>query len=168
VEENTANTTVVGTVAATDADTAGVNPARTFRITAGNTGGAFAINSSGEITVADASKLDYESGTQSYTLTVQVSDEVNAATSQTVTIPFFASTLMSVADASGADTVLIVAHNPTIQETAAFLAAPGGLGLIDRVRVKYPTCGLAVLDLSADDPWASCSADLAAFEIPRA
>jgi phosphohistidine phosphatase len=78
------------------------------------------------------------------------------------------STLMSVADASGADTVLIVAHNPTIQETAAFLAAPGGLGLIDRVRVKYPTCGLAVLDLSADDPWASCSADLAAFEIPRA
>lgn len=77
------------------------------------------------------------------------------------------STLMSVADESGADTVLIVAHNPTIQETATFLAAPGGLGLIDRVRMKYPTCGLAILDLSATDPWAGGSADLAAFEVPR-
>ena len=77
------------------------------------------------------------------------------------------STLMTIADASGADTVLVVAHNPTIQETASFLAAPGGLGLLDRVRSKYPTCGLAVLDLSATDPWAGGSADLAAFEVPR-
>lgn len=77
------------------------------------------------------------------------------------------STLMSIAEASGADTVLVVAHNPTIQETATFLAAPGGLGLVDRVRTKYPTCGLAILDLSAADPWAGGSADLAAFEVPR-
>ena len=78
------------------------------------------------------------------------------------------STLMSVAHSSGADTVLVVAHNPTIQETASFLAAQGDPGLLDRVRSKYPTCGLAVLDLSAEDPWAGGSARLAAFEIPRA
>lgn len=77
------------------------------------------------------------------------------------------STLMTVADSSGADNVLIIAHNPTIQETATFLAAPGGVGLIDRVRAKYPTCGLAILDLSPTDPWAGGSADLAAFEVPR-
>lgn len=77
------------------------------------------------------------------------------------------STLMSVADASGADTVLVVAHNPTIQETATFLAASGDLGLVDRVRTKVPTCGLVILDLSAADPWAGGTADLAAFEVPR-
>ncbi|MFZ4486839.1 MAG: SixA phosphatase family protein [Candidatus Nanopelagicales bacterium] len=78
------------------------------------------------------------------------------------------STLMSIADSSDADTVLIVAHNPTIEETTLFLAAPNGLGLADRIRSKYPTCGLVVLDLSPVDPWAGGSADLAAFEVPRA
>jgi phosphohistidine phosphatase len=77
------------------------------------------------------------------------------------------STLMSIADSCDADTVLIVAHNPTIEETALFLAAPDGRGLTERIRSKYPTCGLVVLDLSPVDPWAGGSADLAAFEVPR-
>ncbi len=77
------------------------------------------------------------------------------------------STLMSIAEASEADTTLIVAHNPTIEETALFLAADDGLGLKERIRSKFPTCGLVVLDLSTFDPWAGGSADLAAFEVPR-
>ncbi|CAB4862185.1 unannotated protein [freshwater metagenome] len=77
------------------------------------------------------------------------------------------STLMQVADSTVADTVIIVAHNPTLEETTLFLAAPGGLGLTERVRGKYPTCGLAVLDLAHEDRWSSGSADLAAFEVPR-
>ena len=48
-----------------------------FAITAGNGGGVFAIDSYGEITVADASGIDYESGT-SFTLTIQVSDGTSA------------------------------------------------------------------------------------------
>ena len=55
-----------------------------FTITAGNGGGVFAIDSFGEITVADASGIDYESAT-SFTLTVEVSDGTSAV-SQDVTI----------------------------------------------------------------------------------
>lgn len=77
------------------------------------------------------------------------------------------STLMSIAEASEADTTLLVAHNPTIEETALFLAADDGRGLKERIRSKFPTCGLVVLDLSTFNPWAGGSADLAAFEVPR-
>ena len=77
------------------------------------------------------------------------------------------STLMSIAEATEADTALIVGHNPPIEETALFLAADDGRGLKERIRSKFPTCGLVVLDLSTFDPWAGGSADLAAFEVPR-
>jgi hypothetical protein len=76
VDENTANGTVIGTVTATDAD-AGSH--FTYSLTAGNEQGAFAIDAaSGEVTVADASKLDYEM-IKSFNLTVQVSDGTHAA-----------------------------------------------------------------------------------------
>jgi gliding motility-associated-like protein len=45
----------------------------TYTITAGNTGTAFAINSSGQITVSNAAALDFET-TPSFALTVTVSD----------------------------------------------------------------------------------------------
>ncbi|MDH5446500.1 MAG: cadherin domain-containing protein [Gammaproteobacteria bacterium] len=72
--ENATISTYVVTIAANDSD----GPSATFGITAGNTGNAFAIDSStGEITVAGA--LDYESLT-SYTLTVNVFDGLNNGT----------------------------------------------------------------------------------------
>ena len=58
----------------------------TFSITAGNTGNAFAINSSGQITVADASKLDFESSTKSYSLTVQVNDGVTTTANAALSV----------------------------------------------------------------------------------
>lgn len=75
VNENSPNGTNVGTVTATDPEV----PPQTlsYSITAGNTGGAFAINAtSGQITVLGA--LDFEN-LNTYTLTVQVCD--NAAPS---------------------------------------------------------------------------------------
>ncbi|MGY0217397.1 tandem-95 repeat protein [Endozoicomonadaceae bacterium StTr2] len=67
--ENSANGTIVGTVAASDVE--GDN--LTYSLT-DNAGGRFSINSStGEVSVADGSLLDYESAT-SHTITVQVSD----------------------------------------------------------------------------------------------
>jgi hypothetical protein len=60
----------------------------TYAITAGNTGGAFAINaSSGQITVANSAALDFET-TPSFSLTVQVTDDGSPAlsTSAPVTI----------------------------------------------------------------------------------
>ncbi len=75
IEENTANGTVVGTVSATDADG---DTSLLYRITDANT--AFAINeSTGEVTVVDETKLDYET-VQDFQLTVEVSDGVHLST----------------------------------------------------------------------------------------
>jgi len=69
--ENSANATAVGTVAYSDPDT---GQTHVYAITAGNTGGAFAINSStGAITVANSAALDYETN-PSFSLTVRVTD----------------------------------------------------------------------------------------------
>jgi VCBS repeat-containing protein len=71
VTENSANGTVVGTIAATDPD---AGQTRTFSITAGNTNGAFAINAStGAITVANSGALDIGT-TPQFQLTVQATD----------------------------------------------------------------------------------------------
>ena len=68
VAEDAANGTAVGTVKATDADKDDL----TFSITSGNMGDVFAIEgTTGKLATAGA--LDYET-TQSYTLTVSVSD----------------------------------------------------------------------------------------------
>ena len=81
VAENSASGTAVGTVNATDPN---AGDTLTYAITAGNTGGAFAINSgTGAITTAAA--LDHEA-TASYALTVTVTDDGNPALSDTATI----------------------------------------------------------------------------------
>jgi VCBS repeat-containing protein len=71
VPVNSANGTSVGTVTFTDPD---AGQSHTFAITAGNTGGAFAINAStGQITVANSEALNFET-TPSFSLTVRVTD----------------------------------------------------------------------------------------------
>src|SRR5690606_15407706 len=65
VAENSANGTVVGTVAADDVD----GDTLSFAITGGTGSTAFAIDDAGRITVADVGQLDFE-GTQSFTLEV--------------------------------------------------------------------------------------------------
>ena len=78
VDENSANGTVVGVVTATDPD---LGDTLTYSLV-NNAGGRFAINATtGEITVANGSKLDYEANT-SHTVTVRVSD--GSLSSQTV------------------------------------------------------------------------------------
>jgi Cadherin domain/Bacterial Ig domain/RTX calcium-binding nonapeptide repeat (4 copies) len=70
--ENSANGTAVHTVAFTDVE---AGQAHSFAITAGNTGGAFAIDpTSGAITVANSAALDFET-TPSFALTVEVTDD---------------------------------------------------------------------------------------------
>ena len=86
IDENSANATSVGTVAATDAD-ATATTYEDWTITGGNTNNAFVINdSTGELSVADASQLDYESGAILYTLSLTVSDGANTSSAETVTI----------------------------------------------------------------------------------
>lgn len=84
VPENSANSTVVGTVAATDddADTTFSN----WTITGGNVDNIFSINSnSGQITVTNNSNLNYENKT-SYTLSVTVSDGIDTSNAENVII----------------------------------------------------------------------------------
>ena len=69
VDEDSANGTVVGQVVASDPE----GNITGYALTDGNGSGAFAIDSSGQITVADGSQLDFETQSQ-YVLTVEVSD----------------------------------------------------------------------------------------------
>ena len=80
--ENSPATTVVGTVTATDEDL----PVQslTWSITGGNTGDAFAIDDTGQITVANATLLNFETN-PTFSLTVQASDG-SLTGSATVTI----------------------------------------------------------------------------------
>jgi nitrite reductase (NO-forming)/hydroxylamine reductase len=94
INENSANGTTVGTVAASDPD----GNTLSYSITAGNTSGAFAINAStGALTVANSAALDYETITQ-FSLTVRVADPGGLSDTATVTV-----SLINVADtATGA------------------------------------------------------------------
>ncbi|WP_417377639.1 LamG-like jellyroll fold domain-containing protein [Gimesia sp.] len=83
VDENTSNTTSVGTIAVADVD---VPPdSLTFSITGGTGETAFAVSDSGEITVADQTQLDYETAT-SFELDILVTDSGGATATATMTI----------------------------------------------------------------------------------
>lgn len=85
VAENSPNTTVVGTVAATDVD---VPDTLTYAITGGNALGIFGINAAnGQITVVNNTNLNYEVNT-SDTLTVSVMDLGTLTDTATITINF--------------------------------------------------------------------------------
>ena len=49
-----------------------------------------------------------------------------------------------------ARTLLVIGHNPGLQETAEFLIAAGDVELRERLREKFPTAALAVIDFAAD------------------
>ena len=84
VEENSAAGISLGTVLANDPD--GVTTYEAWTISGGNRGGAFAVDpATGEITVADASAIDYEVN-RSFTLEVEVSDGINISETATVEV----------------------------------------------------------------------------------
>jgi hypothetical protein len=83
VVENAINTTIVGTVTATDVDTAGT--ITDFTITGGNIGNAFAIDAAGVITVTNTAALDRETN-PGFTLTVTATDGTNVSTAENVAI----------------------------------------------------------------------------------
>ena len=82
VEENSANATSVGSVAINNP--AASNP---YQLVSGNEDGVFALDTStGEITVADSSQLDYEAITDTYQLELQVTDGNNQTYTKQVAI----------------------------------------------------------------------------------
>ena len=64
--------------------------------------------------------------------------------------------------------VMVVGHNPTMEELAAGLAGDGDPDALDRLAAKYPTGGLARLTVPStwrDLSWESAHLD--AFVVPR-
>lgn len=49
-----------------------------------------------------------------------------------------------------AHTLLVLGHNPGMQETAEWLIAAGDVELRERLREKFPTAALAVIDFTLD------------------
>ncbi|MFM9961234.1 MAG: beta strand repeat-containing protein [Planctomycetaceae bacterium] len=80
--ENTPNGTVVGTIVANDQD---AGDTKTFQLGNDNLSGVFAINSSGVLTVANSSILNYEART-SITVHVKVTDSAGAWADTTFTV----------------------------------------------------------------------------------
>ncbi len=83
VAENVANSTVVGTITASDVDTVGSITG--FDIATGDPDGAFAIDAAGEITVADSNAIDFETAT-AFNLSVTATDGVNTSSGQAVVV----------------------------------------------------------------------------------
>ena len=111
VTENASNGTVVGTITGTDPDT---GDTKTYSFT-DSAGGRFAIQSStGVITVADGSLLDYESAT-SHNVTVRVTDSGGLTYDETFTI-----TVTNMNEApTGADATITLAEDTTHTLTTA-------------------------------------------------
>ncbi|WXT99328.1 MAG: hypothetical protein Ctma_0024 [Catillopecten margaritatus gill symbiont] len=104
IAENSANATNVGAVLVTTGSPTG------FSITSGNTNTAFAISNSGQITVADANQLDFET-TTSYTLAVQITKADTTSQSANITV--------NVTDVNEGSAVSISAQTRSIAENSA-------------------------------------------------
>jgi hypothetical protein len=113
IAENSANGTSVGAaIAASDAD---AGQTLTYAIIAGNTDGAFAINSAtGQLTVVNSGALNFEV-TPSYSLTVQVTDNGTPAANSSATVTV---NVTNVNEAPGAVTDVNPAAN-TVPENSA-------------------------------------------------
>lgn len=67
-----------------------------------------------------------------------------------------------------ADTLMVLGHNPSTHALAAYLSRTGDPGDIDRLRRKFPTGAVAVIELSSDR-WADVEegGELVHFILPR-
>lgn len=166
VPENSANNTVVGTVVASDPD---AGQTLTYAITAGNTGGAFAINSStGQLRVANSAALNFET-TPIFALTVQVTDNASPplSASNTVTIsltnvneaPVVAAQTFSVAENSVNGTVVgtVVASDPDANTTLSYSLTAGntsGAFAINAATGQLTVANSAALDFETTPTFA--------------
>ncbi|WP_197092639.1 cadherin domain-containing protein [Labilibaculum euxinus] len=146
IDEDASNTTSVGTVLATDSD-ATATTFSSWTITAGNTDGIFAVNSTtGEITVTDNTNLDYET-TTSYSLTVTVSDGTHTSSAEIVIINIndsnenaptaiqLSNTTIAENSAIGTEVGILTASDADIDETFTFNLAENEYFELDGDRI---------------------------------
>ncbi|MBC8876496.1 MAG: cadherin domain-containing protein [Planctomycetes bacterium] len=135
LDENSANGTTAGTVAASDPD---MGDTLGYSIAGGNTSGAFVIdNATGEITVANTAALDFET-TPTFTLTVEVQDAGGLTDTASVTIdlndvnevPTAGDAIFSLDEntADGTNVGTVSAVDPDIGDTLTYSIAGGNTG----------------------------------------
>jgi hypothetical protein len=131
--ENPATGTVVGSVSGSDVDAGDV---LNYAITAGNSTGAFAIDSAtGQVTVIDPSRLDFET-TPGWSLTVQVSDAGGLGDSATVTI--------NLTNVNETPVISVPGTQSTLEDTAILFGIARG----NAINVADQDAGLGQIELS--------------------
>ena len=138
VNEGSANGTAVGTVSASDPD---AGDSATFSITAGNTGGAFAISpATGAITVSNGAALVFATN-PAFNLTVRVTDGGGLSASAAVTVnvnsvaatnnpPNISNQTFSVNESSSNGTAVgtVVASDPDAGDSLGYSILAGNAG----------------------------------------
>ncbi len=76
-------------------------------------------------------------------------------------------TVLHVAAAEAADTVVIVGHNPAMHGVVLHLAGGDPDGLLPSIAWKFPTCAIAALELDALEPWSYQTGTLRAVRLAR-
>jgi len=140
VDENAANGAAVGSVPVAVPDP---NDTYTFDITSGDPGGAFAIDNAGNLTVADGSRLNFESQ-NTYALTVRVTDDDGSSDTANVTVnlndldeaPLLADAIFTVDEnaANGTLAGTVPVEEPDANDTYSYgivAGDPGGAFAID-------------------------------------
>jgi hypothetical protein len=162
--ENSGVGTLVGTVVASDLDTADT---RTFSILAGNIGGAFSIDTAtGEITVANPAALDFE-GTPTFGLTVQVEDGGGLTDDATITValsnlneaPSVAGFAAALPESSAVGTVVgsAAGSDPDAGDVLSYAITGGNTGgafAIDAVTGEITVANPAALDFETTPSFA--------------
>ena len=156
LNENSSNGTKIGTVAASDPDPGQI---LAYSILSGNTGGAFAINTStGALTVANSSAVNYEV-TSSFALVVKVQDNGTGNLSSQATInvsvadvneaPVMNNQTFTIAEnaANGTTAGTIVATDPDAGQTRTFSILSGNTG--GAFAINTSTGALTVANSSA-------------------
>ena len=122
IDETLGNGQSVGlSVAATDADGTTANSTVTYSVTGGTGMGIFDVDSSsGVITVLDASMIDYESGTTSYTLIIGASDGLDASGTDDPTFTPDATTTITIniSDVNDIVPTYTTSGSPSVRTTA--------------------------------------------------
>ncbi|NBC32171.1 MAG: tandem-95 repeat protein, partial [Alphaproteobacteria bacterium] len=125
VAEDTDNGKVIGTITASD-DDPGLDGSISFSVSGGPGRGAFNINNtSGEISVADSSELDFEGSGGATTIKVTVSDSGSPRRSSDATIT------INLADANDAPSDIALSQS-TVDENVAADTAVGTLTATDQ------------------------------------
>ena len=146
VEENAVNGTVVGTVSTVDPDS---GDAKTYTLT-NSAGGRFAINSStGVLTVANGSLLNYEAVT-SHSITVRVTDSGGLTYDKTFTITLTdAYEPLPFPSMSGSS---VASNSMAIHESGPTLSSPDVSGETGRAEFRPPEDLRKAIEIMTETP----------------